>query len=580
MEEIANKKLTKAQITEEFIKISLDIEYFALNYCKVKDKAKGVIGPFKVMPTQKKVLKAYMENDYVGVLKYRQGGITTVTILYVCWLICTQNDLKIAIVADKLKLSITDIVMPIHNMLMDLPEWLRPTLSIDRQELKQYSNGCVLKAVAASKDGLRGMSPDYLIIDEAAYLQYGEAFWTSASGTLSVAGKCIMISTPNGQDPVYFAQYEASRIGESGFHFVEIKWYEDIRFNKGLVWKQGNEIMVEGEEALDETKFNEYIQLGYKASSPWYVTMCKTYFGDKKRIAQEIENSFIGSGGAMIHDEDLIRHERIAKTFPFRELNREPNLWIFEDPIPTEDYVLSADVASGGEDYSTFQIVRIDKVSGKLIQVAEYQNKVKNDVLAPTVFEFGRLYNFAYLVVDVTGSHGLPLVERLIELKYPNLHYSDYSTSAISERIEGLESFDGKKPGFIVGGGQIRQLILAKFEEMVRLDTLQIRSVRLISEMKTFVWMPSKNRYDHTRTKHDDLLFAMAIACYVVEYSIIKSKNNKEGVKNMLDSWTFVRQDDIYSNKWMNQDSFNEQNIKKGIDSGRNNNLPDPFFFL
>ena len=51
-------------------------------------------------------LKTFMENDYVGVLKYRQGGITTVTILYVCWVICTQNDIKFAIVADKLKLSI------------------------------------------------------------------------------------------------------------------------------------------------------------------------------------------------------------------------------------------------------------------------------------------------------------------------------------------------------------------------------------------------------------------------------------------------------------------------------------------
>jgi hypothetical protein len=71
----------------------------------------------------------------------------------------------------------------------------------------------------------------------------------------------------------------------------------------------------------------------------------------------------------------------------------------------------------------------------------------------------------------------------------------------------------------------------------------------------------------------------MAIACYVVEYSIIKSKNNKEGIKHMLDSWTFVRQDDIYSNKWMNQDSFNDQNIKKGIEN-KNGGLPDPFFFL
>jgi hypothetical protein len=575
-----NKRLTRQEISDEFIKISLDIEYFALKYCKVWDKKKAELVPFKIMPTQKRVLQAFMENDYVGVLKYRQGGITTITTLYVCWLICTQSNLKIAIVADKLKLSINEIVLPIHKMLMNLPDWLRPVLDVDRQERKEYGNGCMLKAVAASKDGVRGMSPDYLIIDEAAYLQYGEAFWTAASGSLSVAGRCIMISTPNGQDPVYFAQYEASKIGESGFVFVEIKWYEDIRYNENLVWKMGKEIMVEGEAALDSSKFDRYIRNGYKASSPWYENMCKTYFWDKKRIAQEIENSFIGSGGAMIHDEDIIRHERIAKTFQYRELNREPNLWIFEDPMPGEDYVLSADVASGGEDYSTFQILKIDKTSGKLIQVVEYQNRVKNDVLAPTVFEFGRLYNFAYIVVDVTGSHGLPLIERLIDLKYPNLHYSDYSTAAISERTEGLENYSGKKPGFIVGGGQIRQLILAKFEEMVRLDLLEIRSIRLISEMKTFIWQPGKNRYDHARTKQDDFLFAMAIGCYVVEYSIIKSKNNKDGVKNMLDSWTFIKQDEIYDDKWLNQDSFDKQNVKKGISNDKFSDLGTPFFFL
>ena len=125
--------------------------------------------------------------------------------------------------------------------------------------------------------------------------------------------------TPNGMDPLYYKTYEQAQIkGEdgkssNGYNVIEMKWYQDPRYNKDLRWKiidkeTGEETFVD-ELEFNHDGFDKMLKAGYKPTSTWYNDMCKSMNFDSRRIAQELDVSFLGSGGNVILDEYIIMHE-------------------------------------------------------------------------------------------------------------------------------------------------------------------------------------------------------------------------------------------------------------------------------
>ena len=65
-----------------------------------------------------------------------------------------------------------------------------------------------LKPLQHLKDALRGYTPTILIFDEAAFIDADDDFWSACMASLSTGGKVIVISTPNGFDPIYYSIYD------------------------------------------------------------------------------------------------------------------------------------------------------------------------------------------------------------------------------------------------------------------------------------------------------------------------------------------------------------------------------------
>ena len=97
--------MTKHDLMMEYAKCAIDIEYFARKYCKVWDKKGQQYINFELLPQQVQVLEKYKESNRVLVAKYRQGGITTVTCLYLAHSIIFRKDIKVGVAANKLKLA-------------------------------------------------------------------------------------------------------------------------------------------------------------------------------------------------------------------------------------------------------------------------------------------------------------------------------------------------------------------------------------------------------------------------------------------------------------------------------------------
>jgi hypothetical protein len=480
-------------------------------------------------------------------LKYRQAGVSTVTAAWASKRLVfalKNKPEKILIIANKLDTAV-EMANKIRGFIEQWPSWIGVSFSPEKNAARHFklSNGCEVKAVATSKDALRGYTPTMLIFDEAAYIEADGDFWAACMASLSTGGKVVVISTPNGYDPIYYEIYEQANRGMNDFKVTEMFWYRDPRYTKDLYLVKCDDIIhyfLNRDEYNDDeikidyshkdpfdrdyTELISYLAQGYKPSSSWFESMVKKLKYDKRKVSQELECNFLGSGDNVFEaallqsiSEKMIK-EPISKMV-------SGGFWIWKEPELNHRYIMGVDVSRGdSEDFSTIQIYDFEDKE----QVAEYLGKVPPDVLAEIAYKWGTMYK-AFIVVDITGGMGVATSRKLQELGYKDLYVDGvdfgnkwkYDPKAL-EKIPGL-NFNAK-----------RVQIVAALEESLR-HGLLIRSSRLLNEMNTFVYV--NGRPDHMKGQHDDLIMSLAMAVYIAESSFSQLTKVTEQAKVMLDSW-------------------------------------------
>lgn len=532
----------KEKITE-YIRCASDIEYFAEKYCTVWDKGASKAVAFTLLDHQRVVLAAYKNHDYNIIRKYRQGGITTVTCLYIAHCLNFTPSIKVAVIANQLSLARDSIFSQVINIIRGLPDWLRVGAGDkDSMTLTKFANEAQIMACAAAKNGIRGFSPDLAFLDEAAYLQFGDQFYTALMGSLSAGGRVILNSTSNGLDPLYWKTYDDAVNGRNNYNVVDIFWYQDRRFNQGLKWLRTEDGLEVVENDHDKQK--ELLSKGYKPVNDWYYNICKLYNQDARKIAQEVDAQFLGSGGNMISEQVItnIEKDSVNGIRPPLHRNIEGNgcLWTWEDPIPGAQYLIGGDISTGrSADFQAVQVIKIG--DGYREQVAEYQVKLPPEMMGDIIYELGTAYNNAYVVIDITGGYGIGTMTRLLDLGYKNIHRSQINAKPLRDRLSRY--MGGREQGELVPGfniGANRDMVLVELETRVRLEEFIIHSSRLVSEFKTFVH--NGQRYDHMRGSHDDLIFAAAMPLYAFAYSFGAAKKGatKEKLMAMAKGWRQV----------------------------------------
>jgi len=357
--------------------------------------------------------------------------------------------------------------------------------------------------------------------------------------SLSTGGKVIVVSTPNGYDPIYYEIYDQALKGMNEFKISEMVWWKDPRYAKDLQLVNVKDIIhyylnrheYQEVEIIDyngrEKNFEEIRELlnkGYKPSSSWYESMVKKLKYDKRKVNQELECAFLGSGDN-VFDSNLLEKIKNDDIRDPETTMMGGGLWIWKEPVIGRKYIMGVDVSRGdSEDFSTFQIIDFESRE----QVAEYIGKLPPDTLAEICFKWGNMYN-AFIVIDITGGMGVTTSLRLRELGYRNMYVDgvDYNNKwkydpKINEKIPGI-NFNAK-----------RVQIIATFEEYLR-HGLILRSKRILGEMNTFVYI--NGRPDHQKGQHDDLIMSLAMATYVGESSFTSLNKVTNHTKAMIDSW-------------------------------------------
>jgi len=589
--------MNKNEQLQVFAKCLGDPIFSIESFFKTFDLTQKGMVPFKLFYKQKQIIKSYEKFNRNIITKPRQAGVSTTTAAYIaakCAFGDPENQHKVLILANKQTLA-QEFLKKVKDFLDQIPYWVWGIDDIEESYLDTDSKGhlklkstkCEIRALATSKDALRGFTPTFLVMDEAAFIDNGADVFGAALASLGTGGRISLISTPNGMDPLYYKTYNGAKSKDNTFNIVEMKWHQDIRYNRGLRWLKGEDTEIKCDSVgrtklrweysgktyeTTESSIDDYevmLKDGWKPSSPWYEEMSAD-MGDPKKIAQELDVSFIGSGGNVVDDEHVSFHEENNVLEPDVMTEMERSMWIWKKPIEGHKYILGCDVSRGdGKDSSTIVILDFDGLE----QVAEFQAKIPPDVLAEVVFKYGNMYS-AYTIVDITGGMGVATVLKLMDMGYKHLHYDDPKSRKLSQKYARSKYKEGDKvPGFNVGNTRLQ--MVSELEEHIREGKTIIRSQRMIEELRTFVY--KNNRPDHMPGYHDDIIMAYAMAIFVVQTSFKKLEETKKHTKAMLDSWLnitnssneIIRNDN--NTTTTNTPTYNQPQIRQnGADNNNN----------
>jgi len=481
--------ISKSEVKKEITKCGKDPAYFLNNYAKISHPEKGLI-PFKTYDFQTELLKSYNDHRFNVILKARQLGISTITAGYVAWLMLFRREKNILVVATKFSTA-ANLVKKVKALIKNMPDWIKISdINVDNRTAFELTNGSQIKASTTSTDAGRSEALSLLVVDEAAHVPELEEMWKALYPTLSTGGRCIALSTPNGVGNWFHQTYVDADEGRNSFFTTKLPW--DVHPDRDKDWYEK-----------------------------------ETRNMSNRDIAQELECNFNMSGETVIHPADIQRMLKAVRDPKYRT-GFDRNYHIWEEYQPGAEYLLVADVARGdGRDYSVFHVIKLNTME----IVAEYQGKPSLDMFANLLNSSGREYGESMLVVE-NNNIGFSVLEKLIDMEYPNIYYSIKSTHQYIDQITA-ESTSNAVPGFTTSS-KTRPLIVAKMEEFIRNSAITVYSARTISEFKTFIW--NNGKPEAMRSYNDDLIMSLAIACWIRDTVITSSKKDIKYTKALLNS--------------------------------------------
>lgn len=481
---------------EEIYKCTKSFSYFCHKYIKILHPTKGLV-PFVIFKYQKRVIQDYDNNRFNIISKFRQGGLTTVTLLYGLYKALFTLDFSMMLIS-KSDREAVEAGYIADRAVENLPIWLAPKKDGKwNDHLKQVTEtGGSLRFY--SPEAARGKSVAFICLDEAAFIDDLDKHWRAMYPVLATGGRCAIISTVNGTGNYYYELYMGAKEQRNKFHIIDIDFHEHPFYNsrKNPEWAE-----------------EQRAQLG------------------EKGFLQEILRVFLGSGDTYIPGKELARlDEELKNNYPKRKLfakyqnknkNDDPDLndenkgalWIWKEPSPGKEYYFGIDSSEGvGADNSCIQVFEVESKE----QVAEfYSNIITPYEFAQVIYELAILYNNALLIIEEMSA-GLSVINTLQnELYYDNFYYANPDSK--SPRV-GIKTTVANRP-----------LILTSFQTAILQKSIKINSIRLLQEMKCFEYNNTTKKPEAQKGKHDDAIMALSMCLYVMS---MLNKNQPAGFDN------------------------------------------------
>ena len=460
---------TKKQI-QEFIKCKDDPVYFTKNHIKIVSLDEGLV-PFKMWDFQEKLISNFHENRFNIAKLPRQTGKSTTVISYLLHYALFNDNVKIAILANKAETS-RELLSRLQLAYENLPKWMQMGIVAWNKGSMELENGSKIIAASTSSSAVRGNSFNIIFLDEFAFIpnHISEQFFSSVYPTISSGKttKVIIISTPQGMNMFYKLWHDAER-GKNGYVPLEVHWSQVP--GRDQAWK---------EETIRNTS--------------------------ERQFTQEFECEFLGSVDTLISASKL---RAMAYDDPIQDNGK--GLKVYEKVNPERDYILTVDVSRGtNNDYSAFVVFDITSLPWNV--VAKYRNNEIKPILFPSIIDqVAKNYNKAYILIEIND-----IGEQVGNILHYDLEYPNVLMCAMRGRAGQIvgQGFSGTKSQLGLKMSKVTKKVgCSNLKTLIEDDKLIIPDYEMISELTTFI---QKNQsFEADEGHNDDLVMCLVLFAWL-----------------------------------------------------------------
>ena len=466
-------------LVEEYVKCSTDPVYFTETYMRIINIDNGLVN-FKLYDYQKEMLKSFADNRFSIIATARQAGKSTTTCAFILWYIIFHPEKTVALLANKGETA-REILGRIQLAYQHLPKWLQQGVKEWNKGSMELENDSRVIAAATSSDAIRGYSINLLFIDEAAFIENWESFFTSVYPTISSGkeSKIILVSTPNGLNHFY-AIWQNANENRNGYNPIKVLWSN-----------------VPGR---DEKWRND--------------TLAAMNF-DTEKFEQEYCVEFLGSSGTLISGWKL---KELVHQMP---INQREGLVVYKNVEENHVYVIVADVSEGkGLDYSAFHVIDVSKMPYE--QVCVYRNNMVTPLdYADVLQRVAKNYNRAAVLVEVNNMGAQVSGSLHYDFEYDNILFTENAGRA------GKRISSGFGPNVDMG---VRTTLPVKtngcsmLKLLIEQNQFVVNDFHTIEELSRF--SKKGKSYEAEEGAHDDLVMGLVLFAWLSDQQYFKDYTN------------------------------------------------------
>jgi len=466
-------------LVQEYIKCKEDVVYFVTKYMKIININKGLIN-FIPYPYQENMLKTMAGERYTVIATARQAGKSTTTCGFILWYIIFHADKTVALLANKGETA-REILGRIQLAYQHLPKWLQQGVKEWNKGSFELENNSRVIAAATSSNNIRGFSINLLFIDEAAFIENWNEFFTSVYPTISsgTESKIVLVSTPNGLNHFYQIWQNAAE-KRNNYKPIKVMWYD-----------------VPGRD------------------EDWRKDTLAAMNFDTEKFEQEYCVEFLGSSGTLIAGWKL--KELVHQT----PLMNKDGLYLYNQSVKNRSYVCIVDVSRGkGLDYSAFSILDVTKMPYE--QVCAYKNNLISPIdYADVIHRVCKSYNNAAVLVEINDIGEQVSTSLHFDFEYENVLFTE-SAGRSGKRI--TSGFGSNIDKGIRTTKSVKSVGCSILKLLIEQNQLIVNDFNTINELSTF--SRKGVSYEAEPGKNDDMVMGLVLFAWLSDQTYFKEYTN------------------------------------------------------
>lgn len=490
-------------------------------FARVPDKTGRVVN-FVPTPQQKYLMQN--KSKYNIVLKARQGGISTVCMLYSIYLALTRANVTCLLMSYSMQ-SVSENFSKLRAIYDYLPDAVKKEETANnRTQLSFINHSKVICCTCGAKDNSRGSSIIFAHISEAGICK-DENLETQllAIEQALVPGGCIVIESTAKGINYFHTLWNKAKSHENNYKAFFFPFYKEKRMFASE-YKEFSEVYKAREgHYLTVEELDEYEQWLYQQGATLEMLMwrkIKIANSNEESFMQEFPatdtEAFLNSDGANVFDIKVI-HECITNvrknitplalpdnmTPTMRKWKKYLKIWKY--PKKGERFYFGVDTAeglSGDRDYSVISVLDAEG-----FQCAVFRcNKIKPYEFCQICYDMALYFNKALLCIE-RASSGHVVIDKLKE-EYHYVNIMRYQTYDDRGR-------KGKKKWGWESNGKSKPIMINRFVEWFEKREIFLCCLDTLNEMTLYQNIDgSMNGVGG----HDDTVIATGLACEALHY--------------------------------------------------------------